>query len=134
MNNIELIKIAEDAKKNAYVPYSNFRVGAAILTKSGKIYTGCNIESASYSATICAERTAIVKCVSDGHKDIAKIAIVGSENKLSYPCGICRQLLIEFGKDIDIIVAKNVDEFVTYTIDELLPNGFGPEDLRCSNV
>lgn len=116
------------------MPYSNFRVGAAILTKSGKIYTGCNIESASYSATICAERTALVKCVSDGNKDIAKIAIVGSENKLSYPCGICRQLLVEFGKDIKIIVAKNINEYVTYTIDELLPNGFGPEDLRCSNV
>lgn len=134
MNNIELIRIAEDAKKNAYVPYSKFRVGAALLTNSGKVYTGCNIESASYPATICAERTAIVKCVSEGNKDIAKIAIVGSESKLSFPCGICRQLLIEFGNDIEVIVAKNVKEYVTYSIDELLPKGFGPEDLRCSNV
>lgn len=134
MNDIELIKLAIKARKNAYTPYSNFKVGAALVTRSGKIFSGCNIESASYSVTICAERTAIVKCVSEGNLDIEKIAIVGSENKLSYPCGVCRQLLFEFGRHIEVIVAKNIDEYKSYTIDELLPNGFGPDNLRRENV
>lgn len=134
MNDIELIKLAEEARKKAYTPYSNFKVGAALVTESGKVFKGCNIESASYSVTICAERTAIVKCVSEGNLDIKKIAIVGSEDKLSFPCGVCRQLLFEFGRNIEIIVAKNTKEFESYTIEELLPHGFGPENLRRNNV
>lgn len=130
MDNKELVKLAIEARKKSYSPYSNFKVGAAILTKSGKVFTGCNIESAAYSPTSCAERTAIVKSVSEGYLDIDKIAVVGSEEKISYPCGVCRQFLREFGNDITVICAKNEDEFYVYKLDELLPNSFGPEDLH----
>lgn len=130
MDNKELVKLAIEARKKSYSPYSNFKVGAAILTKSGKVFTGCNIESAAYSPTSCAERTAIVKSVSEGYLDIDKIAVVGSEEKISYPCGVCRQFLREFGNDITVICAKNEDEFYVYKLDELLPNSFGPEDLQ----
>lgn len=124
-----LIKIAIEAREKSYSPYSNFKVGAALYTKSGKIFTGCNIESASYSPTICAERVAVSKCISEGYKDIEKIAIVGSDKKISFPCGVCRQFMLEFGKDIKVICAKNIDSYQVYTLDELLPKSFGPEDL-----
>lgn len=126
----KLIEMAIEAREKAYVPYSGFKVGAAVLTKEGKVFTGCNIESASYSPTICAERTAIAKAVSEGYRDIDTIAIVGSLEKLSYPCGVCRQMIREFGEDIRIIVAKNAEEYKEYTIRELLPESFGPEDLE----
>ncbi|SHI76395.1 cytidine deaminase [Dethiosulfatibacter aminovorans DSM 17477] len=126
----KLIEMAIEAREKAYVPYSGFKVGAAVLTKEGKVFTGCNIESASYSPTICAERTAIAKAVSEGYRDIDTIAIVGSLEKLSYPCGVCRQMIREFGEDIKIIVAKNAEEYKEYTIRELLPESFGPEDLE----
>lgn len=129
MNNKELIKYALEAREKSYSPYSNFKVGACILTKSGKIYTGCNIESASYTPTICAERTALAKCVSDGYTDIEKIAVVGSFDNITYPCGVCRQFLAEFGTDIIVICAQNEDEYKEYKLRELLPNSFGPEDL-----
>ena len=129
MNNQELIKYALEAREKSYSPYSNFKVGAAILTKSGKVFTGCNIESASYTPTICAERTALSKCISEGHTDIEKIAVVGSLEKISYPCGVCRQFLREFGKDIVIISATSENNFTEYKLSELLPNSFGPEDL-----
>ncbi|QSX06837.1 cytidine deaminase [Sedimentibacter sp. zth1] len=129
MNNKELIKLAMEAREKSYSPYSKFKVGAAILTKSGKIFTGCNIESASYTPTICAERTALAKCVSEGNLDLYKIAIVGSFDKISYPCGVCRQFLREFGKDLIVICAKNENDFSEYTLEQLLPNSFGPEDL-----
>ncbi|TCS91197.1 cytidine deaminase [Keratinibaculum paraultunense] len=132
MDNIDkkyLIKKALEAKKKAYVPYSKFRVGAAILTENGDIYTGCNIEIASYSPTICAERTAIFKAISEGHRNIKAIAIVGDSN-FTYPCGVCRQVIREFGKDALIIVANSEDEYREYTLDELLPYSFGPEDLN----
>ncbi|MBP1925446.1 cytidine deaminase [Sedimentibacter acidaminivorans] len=125
-----LIKIAMEAREKSYSPYSNFKVGAAVYTRSGKIFTGCNIESASYSPTICAERVAISKCISEGYKDIEKIAVVGSDKSISFPCGVCRQFILEFGKDIKILCAKNIDSYKTYTISELMPNGFGPEDLE----
>ena len=129
MNNKELIKLALEAREKSYSPYSNFKVGAAILTKSGKVFTGCNIESASYTPTICAERTALSKCVSEGYTDIEKVAVVGSLEKISYPCGVCRQFLREFGSDITIISATSVDNFTEYKLNDLLPNSFGPEDL-----
>jgi cytidine deaminase len=129
MDNKELIKLALEARKKAYTPYSKFKVGAAILTKTGKIFTGCNIESASYTPTICAERTALAKCVSEGHTDIEKIAVVGSLEKISYPCGVCRQFLREFGSDILIISATSEDNYTEYKLSELLPNSFGPDDL-----
>ena len=124
-----LIKIAMEAREKSYSPYSDFKVGAAVYTKSGKIFTGCNIESASYTPTICAERVAFSKSISEGYRDIEKIAIVGSDKRISFPCGVCRQFMLEFGKDIKVICAKNIDSYEVYTVDELLPKSFGPEDL-----
>jgi cytidine deaminase len=130
MEVVKLIEMAMEAREKAYVPYSGFKVGAAILTREGRVFTGCNIESASYSPTICAERTALAKAVSEGCRDIDTVVVVGSLEKLSYPCGVCRQLIREFGEDIKIIVAKSTEEYKVYTIRELLPESFGPEDLE----
>jgi len=129
MNKKELIKKALEAKTKAYVPYSNFHVGAAVLMDNDEIFTGCNIESASYSPTCCAERTAIFKAVSEGQKKIKAIAIVG-DSGFTYPCGVCRQVIREFGKDANIIIAKSEDEYREYKLEELLPHSFGPEDLQ----
>ncbi|SET41155.1 cytidine deaminase [Natronincola peptidivorans] len=129
MSYSQLIAKAREAQKKAYVPYSNFPVGAALLTKSGKIYTGCNIECASYGGTNCAERTAIFKAVSEGDKDIEAIAVVGATDEYTFPCGICRQVIVEYGKDIKLIIAKTEEEYKLFTIDDLLPNSFTPEDL-----
>ena len=129
MDKKTLIKKALEVKEKAYVPYSNFRVGAAILTGDGKTYSGCNIEIASYSPTICAERTAIFKAVSEGSREIKAIAIVGDAG-FTYPCGVCRQVIREFGKDAEIIIAKSQDEYKEYTLEDLLPHSFGPEDLK----
>lgn len=129
MNNKDLISKALEAKKMAYVPYSHFHVGAALLTDDGEVYTGCNIEISSYSPTICAERTAIFKAISEGHKKIKAIAVVGDANP-TYPCGVCRQVIREFGKDATVIIANSEDDFMEYTLDELLPHSFGPEDLK----
>lgn len=125
----ELIKQAFKAQEFAYVPYSKFKVGAALLTKNGKVYKGCNIESASYTPTICAERTAISKAVSEGDKEFEAIAVVG-DSEYTFPCGVCRQVIREFGKDIKVIVAKTEDEYLVRTLEELLPESFGPEDLK----
>lgn len=124
-----LIKEAIVVKEKAYTPYSNFKVGAALLGKSGKIYTGCNVESAAYSPTICAERTALSKAVSEGEIEFEAIAIVGSSD-YTFPCGVCRQFLREFGKDINIIVANNEEEYKIFTLEELFPHSFGPDDLK----
>ena len=134
MNHETLAAKAIEAKKLSYAPYSHFNVGAAILTKSGEIITGCNIESASYSPTNCAERTAIFKAVSEGKKDFAAIAIAGGpqggEAQYCYPCGVCRQVLKEFASDdLTIIIAKARDDYRIHTLGELLPHGFGPENL-----
>lgn len=129
MEKSELIREALKAQKMAYVPYSNFHVGAALLTEDNKVYTGCNIEIASYSPTICAERTAIFKAVSEGHKKIKTIAVVGDSSH-TYPCGVCRQVIREFGKDATIIIANSEEDYREYTIDDLLPHSFGPEDLE----
>ncbi|WIV10699.1 cytidine deaminase [Proteiniborus sp. MB09-C3] len=129
MNVKELISKALEAREKAYVPYSDFKVGAALLSKSGNIYTGCNIESASYTPTICAERTAISKAVSEGDREIEAIAVVGNPQDYTYPCGVCRQVIREFGKDATLIIAKNEEEYKVYKLEELLPFSFGPEDL-----
>lgn len=126
----KLIKKAIEAKQNAYAPYSKFSVGAALLTKEGRVYTGCNIECASYGGTNCAERTAIFKAVSEGERDIEAIAIVSDLDGYIYPCGICRQVIKEFGDEIKIITAKSEYDFKVYTIDDLLPNSFSSEDLK----
>lgn len=125
----ELIEKAIEVREKAYVPYSNFLVGAAVKTKEGKIFTGCNIESASFTPTICAERTALSKAISEGYKEIEAIAVVGSFEEYTFPCGVCRQFIVEFGKDIKIIVAKNTDEYKIFQISDLLPHSFGPEDI-----
>jgi len=125
----QLIKKAYEAMAFSYSPYSNFKVGAALLTDSDKVYTGCNVEIASFGATNCAERTAIFKAVSEGEKSFKAIAVVSSSNDYTFPCGICRQVIVEFGKDIDIIVAKDYD-YVVYKIDDLLPKSFTQIDLK----
>lgn len=129
----ELAKIAIDARENAYVPYSKFKVGSAVMTEDGSIYTGCNIENASYGATNCAERTAIFKAVSEGHKKIKAIAVVGDMSTNTYPCGICRQVIVEFAtKDICIILVKDVDNYIIKTMEEILPGAFTKDDLSNS--
>lgn len=126
-----LVLEALKGRESAYVPYSNFKVGAAILTGSGKIYNGCNIENASYGATNCAERTAIFKAVSEGEKEIKAIAVVGSLEEYTFPCGICRQVISEFAKeDTPIIIAKNENDFNVYRLDEILPGAFTKKDLK----
>ena len=127
----KLVSQALQARKNAYVPYSNFKVGAAVLTEDEKVYTGCNIENASYGATNCAERTAIFKAVSEGHKTIKAIAIVGVQNDYTYPCGICRQVIAEFAtEDTKIILGKNENEYLVKTLEEILPGAFTKKDLE----
>lgn len=127
----ELILKAIDAREKAYVPYSNFKVGAAVLTEDNHIYSGCNIENASYGATNCAERTAIFKAVSEGHTKIKAIAVVGDTTTHTYPCGICRQVMVEFAvdKNIDIILIKNENEYIIKKLDEILPGAFTKQDL-----
>ena len=132
----ELIEKALDARKKAYAPYSHFRVGAALLGKNDMIYQGCNIENASYPATNCAERTAFYTAIMDGQKEFQAIAIVGGmENaqELEYcaPCGICRQVMREFCNPdtFEIIVARNAKDYKVFTLAELLPMSFGPENL-----
>lgn len=129
MEDKELIKLALEAREKSYSPYSNYKVGAALLTKEGKVFTGCNIESASFTPTVCAERVALSKAVSEGYKEFESIAVVGSETKTSFPCGVCRQFLVEFGRELKVICAKSPESYETYTLEELLPNSFGPDDL-----
>jgi len=127
----ELIAEAIKARENAYVPYSGFKVGSAVLTEDGTIYSGCNIENASFGATNCAERTAIFKAVSEGHKQIRAIAVVGDVNNYTFPCGICRQVISEFAtENIKIVIAKNENEYLVKTIGEILPGPFSKDDLK----
>lgn len=115
----------------AYAPYSHFPVGAALLCADGSIYTGCNVENAAYGASICAERTALVKAVSEGHqKDIVRIAIASMSADYCWPCGICRQMLFEFSPDMVVLAACADHSFVCKPLCELLMNGFGPVILR----
>ncbi|HHX69970.1 MAG: cytidine deaminase [Miniphocaeibacter sp.] len=126
----KLIQLACQARQLAYVPYSKFKVGAAVVTEDNNIYTGCNIENAAYSPSICAERTAIFKAISEGESKIKLIVVVGSSD-FTFPCGVCRQVIKEFAtKECRIIVANNEIEYKIFTLDELLPYSFGPEDLR----
>lgn len=131
----KLIDTAIEQLKFSYTPYSNFKVGAALLTKSGKIYTGCNIENASYTPTNCAERTAFFKAVSEGVRDFQAICIVGGKDgKLTgytAPCGVCRQVMMEFcnPKTFQIILAVDKERYEIYTLEELMPSGFGPLNL-----
>ena len=131
----KLIDTAIKQLKFSYTPYSNFKVGAALLTKSGKIYTGCNIENASYTPTNCAERTAFFKAVSEGVRDFQAICIVGGKDgkltEYTAPCGACRQVMMEFcnPKTFQIILAVDKERYEIYTLEELMPLGFGPLNL-----
>lgn len=118
-----LIDEARKAMENAYVKYSNFKVGAALLTKSGKVYTGCNIENSSFGATICAERVAFTKAISEGEREFEAIAVASNLKDFTYPCGICRQFMSEWGLDIKLIT-KYGDSIRVHTIGELLPEAF----------
>ncbi len=121
----ELIKLAEKAYENSYSPYSGIRIGAAIIAGSGKIYTGTNIENASYGATICAERSAISKAISDGETEITAVAVTGDLDDYAYPCGICRQVISEFMKpDMEIAVSGKNKEIKVFKLKELLPSAF----------
>ena len=122
--NSRLIEFAIEAMENAYAPYSDFKVGAALLSKNGKIYTGCNVENASFGATNCAERTAVFKAVSEGEREFEKIAIVSSSGDFTYPCGICRQVLAEFMKDGTIVLYSASDGIKEIEIKELIPYAF----------
>lgn len=119
----ELFRIAVKASENAYAPFSNFHVGAALLAEDGSVFTGVNIENSSYGATICAERTAMVKAISEGCRAFQSIAIAGNGGA-SWPCGICRQFMYEFCPDIRVISGENEDKLKVYTLKELLPEGF----------
>lgn len=136
MREKELVDATIAARKMAYTPYSGFQVGAALLTKSGKIYRGCNIENASLTPTNCAERTAFFKAVSEGEKEFEAIAIVGgkAESDISDycpPCGVCRQVMMEFcdPDQFHVILARSPEEWKVYTLRDLLPLGFGKSDL-----
>ena len=123
MSNRELLDMARKVSKNAYSPYSNVKVGAALEAKSGKIYTGINVENSSYGGTICAERTAFVKAVSEGEREFLRIAVAGSINKL-VPCGICRQFMSEFAPSIAVIYENENGNMVETSLSELFPCGF----------
>lgn len=132
----ELIRSAMEVRKKAYAPYSGYMVGAAVLTNELRIYTGCNIENAAYTPTVCAERTAIFKAVSEGWRRFKAIAVVGSPKgdvtQYAFPCGVCRQVMREFADagNFVVIVAKSEQDYQAFTLSELLPEGFGPENLN----
>lgn len=134
MTDKELMSLAVQAREKSYSPYSHFKVGAALLGKSGKVYLGCNVENAAYTPTNCAERTAVFKAVSDGEKEFVAIAIVGGKGDeiapLCAPCGVCRQVLAEFcDKDFRLVLG-NPDDIKIYTFEEILPLSFGKSDLE----
>ncbi len=130
-NQVEnLIESAIEARERAHAPFSNFRVGAAVRTKSGKIYAGCNIESASYGLTVCAERVAIWKAVSEGEKEFTEIAVVADTHELTPPCGVCRQIIWEFCGDIPVIFANLKGDAETISMKELLPRPFDAKSLE----
>ena len=135
MTDEKLLELALNARKNAYVPYSGYAVGAALLAEDGRVFTGCNVENAAYGNTLCAERTALFKAVSEGVTKFTDIAVVGSRRgeinqQITSPCGVCRQALFEFGgPELNVIMAKTPDDFMERSMDELLPFGFGPSNV-----
>ena len=131
-----LIRMALEAREQAYVPYSDFMVGAALRAEDGRIFTGCNVENAAFTPTSCAERTALFKAVSEGVREFDAIAIVGSKvgetnTLVTGPCGVCRQALYEFGgPELTVIMARSEDDYIVTTLGDLLPYGFGPANLE----
>lgn len=137
MTRSELISHALQSRNQSYCPYSHFAVGAALLSKDGKLYTGCNIENAAYTPGNCAERTAFFKAVSEGVREFSSIAIVGGPKgvdtlDLCAPCGVCRQVMLEFcdPKTFEIILAKDPEHYEIFTLEQIIPMGFGPKDLE----
>jgi cytidine deaminase len=140
MEDKTLIREAIKAREASYSPYSGFMVGAALLTAEGRLYTGCNIENAAFTPTNCAERTAFFKAVSEGERHFSAIAVAGwprdaEKPGFSYPCGVCRQVMMEFcdPKAFRVIVAASEDDYRSHTLEQILPEGFGPIDLNKKN-
>ena len=130
MTDQALAELAYEMLDRSYAPYSHFPVGAALLCKDGTVFTGCNVENAAYGSTICAERTALVKAVSEGHRDdFVKLAIVGNSEDYCWPCGACRQMLYEFAPGLQLVIGNRDRRLTSITLAELLPHGFGPKNL-----
>ena len=130
MTDQELVERAFAMHEFSYVPYSHFPVGAALLCAGGTVFTGCNVENAAYGSTICAERTALLKAISEGHRtDWQAIAIAGNGRDFCWPCGACRQMLYEFAPDLRVIAARGDGQYETAALRALLPRGFGPASL-----
>lgn len=136
MDNQELIKAAMEAKEHAYVPYSHFRVGAALLARDGRVFQGCNIENAGYTPTNCAERTAFFKAIYEGVRDFEAIAVNGDAEDYLYPCGVCRQVMAEFcdPKTFRILVSNKNGAYLEYTLEQLFPGAFTPEELEKGQI
>ena len=130
MTDQELVALAFTMLERSYVPYSHFPVGAALECADGTVYTGCNVENSAYGSTICAERTALVKAVSEGHRAFTALAVVGRSDDYCWPCGACRQMLYEFAPDLTVLVGRGDGRYVKLTLRELLPHGFGPSSLN----
>jgi cytidine deaminase len=130
MTDAQLVALAFSMLDRAYCPYSRFPVGAALLCADGSVFTGCNVENAAYGSTICAERTALVKAVSEGHRDdFTRIAIAGNSDDFCWPCGACRQVLSEFAPGLTVLAARRDGQFRVLPLADLLPNSFGPKTL-----
>ena len=131
MTDSQLVELAFSMLERSYVPYSRFPVGAALLCADGTVFTGCNVENAAYGSTLCAERTALVKAVSEGHRDdFIRLAVAGRSADYCWPCGACRQMLYELAPQLRVIAARGDGSFQTVSLAELLPHGFGPRSLN----
>lgn len=128
MTDRELINLAVEASENAYAPYSNFAVGAALECDDGTVYTGCNIENAAYGCTNCAERTAVFKAVSEGRRTFRRVAVYAASEDYCMPCGTCRQVLNEFAPAIEVLSVRRDGRYVSYSLKELLPKSFSLND------
>lgn len=129
MTERELVERALEMRRFSYAPYSHFRVGAALECEDGSVYTGCNVENAAYGSSLCAERTALVKAVSEGRRRFVRLAVAGDSADYCWPCGACRQMLREFGTELEVLAANREGAYVSVPLEELLPHSFGPETL-----
>lgn len=128
---LHYLSLAQQAMQYAYAPYSNFHVGACLVCQDGSVYTGCNIENASYGATVCAERTALFKAVSEGKRHFTLLAITSDSQSYTFPCGLCRQALSEFAPDLKILCAcRQIEKFEIHSLSELLPHSFSKEGMN----
>lgn len=130
MTHEELLEVAKKAKESAYAPYSRFRVGAALLGKSGRVYTGANVENASYSVTCCAERVALYKAVTEGERKFDAIAVTSDSDELIHPCGVCRQALMEFSPGMEVISSNKDLEYEITALELLLPSAFTGDEME----